>query len=634
VVPTRIVEAAGGGHPRRPDWYDIPLMCGIVGYVGPDEALPIILEGLHRLEYRGYDSAGVAVLDGDLTVMKKAGKLEALEKELADEGAPEGKVGMGHTRWATHGPPTDQNAHPHVDCLGRIAVIHNGIIENFHELRQRLELSGHVLASQTDTEVVAHLVEDAVRDGADLSTAVRAAVAELEGAYALVVLSADEPDVIVGVRVSSPMVVGLGDGESLLASDAPALLTRTRRIVALADGQVAELRADGVRITDLQGVEAEVRPLDVDWDLRLAEKSGFEDFMLKEIHEQPQAIRDTIRGRIRGGVHRLDELRMSEAAIRAVDKVFVVACGTAFHAGLVAKYAIEHWTRLPVEIEIASEFRYRDPVLDRNTLTLAVSQSGETIDTLEALRHAKEQGSWGVAITNTVGSSVAREADAAMYTHAGPEIGVAATKTFATQMVALDLLALYLAQVRKTMFPEEIGGIVDRMLELPAQVRRALELDAAITDLAERYHMARDFLFIGRHTGYPAALEGALKLKEISYIHAEGYPAGELKHGPIALVEPGMPVVAVATECHVYPKILSNIQEVKARGADVIAVATEGNSEIRQYADHVLEVPRTPELLAPVVVSVPLQLLAYRIAKLRGCDVDQPRNLAKSVTVE
>ncbi|MGH2657164.1 MAG: glutamine--fructose-6-phosphate transaminase (isomerizing) [Actinomycetota bacterium] len=609
-------------------------MCGIVGYVGPDEALPIILEGLHRLEYRGYDSAGVAVLNGDLTVMKKAGKLEALEKELADKGAPDGTVSMGHTRWATHGPPTDQNAHPHVDCGGRVAVIHNGIIENFHELRERLELNGHVLVSQTDTEVVAHLVEDALRAGADLPGAVRAAVAELEGAYALVVLSADEPDVIVGVRLSSPMVVGLGDGESLLASDAAALLTRTRRIVALADGQVAELRADGVRITDLQGVEAEVRALDVEWDLRRAEKSGFDDFMLKEIHEQPQAIRDTIRGRTRGGVHRLDELSMSEAAIRAVDKVFVVACGTAFHAGLVAKYAIEHWTRLPVEIEIASEFRYRDPVLDRNTLTLAVSQSGETIDTLEALRHAKEQGSWGVAITNTVGSSVAREADAAMYTHAGPEIGVAATKTFATQMVALDLLALYLAQVRRTMFPEEIGGIVDRMLELPSQVRRALELDAAITDLAERYHTARDFLFIGRHTGYPAALEGALKLKEISYIHAEGYPAGELKHGPIALVEPGMPVVAVATECHVYPKVLSNIQEVKARGADVIAVATEGNAEIRQYADHVLEVPRTPELLSPVVVSVPLQLLAYRIAKLRGCDVDQPRNLAKSVTVE
>ncbi len=609
-------------------------MCGIVGYVGPDEALPIILEGLHRLEYRGYDSAGVAVLDDELTVVKKAGKLEALEKELAERGTPDGKVGMGHTRWATHGPPTDVNAHPHLDCRRRIAVIHNGIIENFHELRERLELDGHELRSQTDTEVVAHLVEDAVRGGADLPSAVRAAVAKLEGAYALVVLSADEPDLIVGARVSSPMVVGLGNGESLLASDAPALLPRTRRIVPLSDGQVAELRADRVRITDLGGVEAEVRPLDVDWDLSRAEKGGFEDFMLKEIHEQPQAIRDTIRGRTRGGVHRLDELRMSEDAIRAVNKVFVVACGTAYHAGLVAKYAIEHWTRLPVEIEIASEFRYRDPVLDRNTLTLAVSQSGETIDTLEALRHAKDQGSWGVAITNTVGSSIAREADAAMYTHAGPEVGVAATKTFVTQMVALDLLALYLAQVRGAMFPDEIGAIVDRMLELPSQVRRTLELNRQITELAERYHTARDFLFIGRHTGYPAALEGALKLKEISYIHAEGYPAGELKHGPIALVEPGLPVVAIATKCHVYPKVVSNIQEVKARGADVIAVVTEGDTEIPRFADHVLEVPRTPELLSPVLVSVPLQLLAYRIARLRGCDVDRPRNLAKSVTVE
>jgi glutamine---fructose-6-phosphate transaminase (isomerizing) len=610
------------------------LMCGIVGYVGPDEALPIILEGLHRLEYRGYDSAGVAVLDGDLAVVKKAGKLEALEKELAEAGAPTGGVGIGHTRWATHGQPTDRNAHPHVDCRGRIAVIHNGIIENFHELRNRLEAAGHALESDTDTEVVAHLTEDAMREGADLATAIRAAVAQLEGAYAVVALSADEPDVIVGVRVSSPMVVGLGEGENLLASDAPALLVRTRRIVPLADGQIVEIRRDGVQITDLHGQEAAVTPLDVDWDLRKAEKGGFDDFMLKEIHEQPTAIRDTIRGRVRAGVHRLDEVRMTEEAIRAVDKVFVVACGTAFHAGLVAKYAIEHWTRLPVEIEIASEFRYRDPVLDRNTLTLAVSQSGETIDTLEALRHAKEQGSWTLAITNTVGSSVAREADAVMYTHAGPEVGVAATKTFATQMVALDLLALYLAQVRKTMFPEEIGSLVDQMLELPSRVRRALDLDGQIRELAQRYHRARDVLFIGRHTGYPAALEGALKLKEISYIHAEGYPAGELKHGPIALIEEGVPVVAVATECHVYPKVLSNIQEVKARGAEVIAVATEGNQEIRRYADEVIEVPRTPELLSPVVVSVPLQLLAYHIAKLRGCDVDQPRNLAKSVTVE
>jgi glutamine---fructose-6-phosphate transaminase (isomerizing) len=609
-------------------------MCGIVGYVGPDEALPIILEGLHRLEYRGYDSAGVAVIDGDLTVVKRAGKLEVLEKELAENGAPEGSVGMGHTRWATHGQPTDRNAHPHLDCSGRIAVIHNGIIENFHELKDRLQANGHVFTSDTDTECVAHLIEERLPECPDLAGAVRAVVPELQGAYALVVLATDEPDLIIGVRVSSPMVVGLGEGENLLASDAPALLTRTRRIVPLADGQIAEIRRNGVRITDLLGNEAEVEPLEVDQDLRRAEKAGFDDFMLKEIHEQPTAVRDTIRGRVWGGVHRLDELRMSEEAIRAVDKVFVVACGTAFHSGLVAKYAIEHWTRLPVEIEIASEFRYRDPVLNRNTLTLAVSQSGETIDTLEAVRHAKGQRSWVVAITNTVGSSVAREADAAVYTHAGPEVGVAATKTFATQMVALHLLALYLAQVRKTMFPEEIGHTVDCILELPGQIRRALALDAQVRDLAQRYHEAPTVLFIGRHTGYPAALEGALKLKEISYIHAEGYPAGELKHGPIALIEPGVPVVAVATECHVYPKVLSNIQEVKARGAEVIAVATEGDREIGRYADHVVEVPRTPELLAPVVVSVPLQLLAYRIAKLRGCDVDQPRNLAKSVTVE
>ena len=609
-------------------------MCGIVGYVGTDEALPIILDGLGHLEYRGYDSGGVAVLDGELQVVKKAGKLSALEKELSEKGAPTGRVGMGHTRWATHGQPTDTNAHPHVDCRGRLAVIHNGIIENFRELKTELVNRGHTFVSETDTEVVAHLIEDRVAEGEALADAVRGSVRRLEGAYALVVLSHDEPDVIVGVRLSSPLVVGLGEGENLLASDAPALLPRTRRIVPLDDGQMVEVRADAVRITDLEGKEVSAEPLTVDWDLRRAAKGGFEDFMLKEIHEQPMAIRDTIRGRVRAGVHHLDELRMSEDAIREVDKVFVVACGTAFHAGLVAKYAIEHWTRLPVEIDIASEFRYRDPVLDPGTLTLAVSQSGETIDTLEALRHAKEQRSRTLAITNTVGSSVSREADAVMYTHAGPEVGVAATKTFATQMVALHLLALYLAQVRRTMFPVEIGEVVDRMLELPGQVRRSLQLDGQVRELAERYRDARDFLFIGRHTGYPAALEGALKLKEISYIHAEGYPAGELKHGPIALVEPGLPVVAVATECHVYPKMLSNIQEVKARGADVIAVATEGDTEIGDLADHVLHVPRTPELLSPVVESVPLQLLAYHIAKLRGCDVDQPRNLAKSVTVE
>ena len=609
-------------------------MCGIVGYAGPDEALPIILEGLERLEYRGYDSAGVAILDGGLSVEKKAGKVQDLQKVISQGVLPPGRVGMGHTRWATHGAPTDQNAHPQVDCHGRVAVIHNGIIENFAEIRAELEGAGHTFASDTDTECVAHLVEAVCREGAGLAEAVRRVVPRLEGAYALVVLSVDEPDVIVGVRLSSPMVVGLGDGENLLASDPPALLQRTRRIVPLKDGQMVELRASGVRITDLEGGEVEAIPLEVDWDLRRAEKGGFEDFMLKEIHEQPQAIRDTIRGRVRAGVHRLDELRMSEDAIRAVDGVFVVACGTAFHAGLVAKYAIERWTRLPVEIDIASEFRYRDPVLDENTLTLAISQSGETIDTLQALRHAKSQSSLVLAITNTVGSSVAREADAAIYTHAGPEVGVAATKTFATQMVTLHLLGLYLAQVRGTMSAQDIGESVDRILDLPGQVRRALDLDEQVTELARVYGDARDVLFLGRHTGYPAALEGALKLKEISYIHAEGYAAGELKHGPIALVEQGTPVVAVATESHVYPKMLSNIQEVKARGAQVIAVATEGDRQIGALADHVLEVPRTPDLFAPVVVSVPLQLLAYRIAKLRGADVDQPRNLAKSVTVE
>jgi glucosamine--fructose-6-phosphate aminotransferase (isomerizing) len=608
-------------------------MCGIVGYVGPDQALPILLEGLRRLEYRGYDSAGVVVLDGSVTVVKKAGKLAELEGVLAAADPPEGRTGMGHTRWATHGPPTDQNAHPHLDCTGRAAVIHNGIIENFQELKDRLIKSGHTFASDTDTEVVAHLIEEVY--AGDLGDAVRQTVAQLSGAFALVITHADEQDVIVGVKVSSPLIVGLGEGENLLASDIPAVLQRTRRFVPVAENQVAEVRADSVRITDLQGVEVPLKPLVVDWDLAEAEKSGYDDFMLKEIHEQPTSIRDTLRGRsdTRGRLV-LDDLRMREDQFEDVDKVFVVACGTAFHAGLVAKYAIEHWTRLPVEIDIASEFRYRDPVLDANTLTLAISQSGETIDTLEAVRHARHQQSPVIAISNTVGSSIARESDAVLYTRAGPERGVAASKTFATQMVALHLLALYLAQVRGTMYPDEISGYLGGMASLPNQVERALQLDGQIQELAARYQDARDVLFIGRHTGYPAALEGALKLKEISYIHAEGYPAGELKHGPIALVEAGVPVVAIATECHVYSKVLSNIQEVKARGAEVIAVATEGDQEIGKLADHVLFVPRTHELLAPIVVTVPLQLFAYHIAKLRGCDVDQPRNLAKSVTVE
>ena len=608
-------------------------MCGIVGYVGPDEALPIVLEGLRRLEYRGYDSAGVAVLGDDLEVRKRAGKLAELEATLAEEPPLAGTTAIGHTRWATHGAPTDENAHPHADCTGTIAVIHNGIIENHQELRVDLEKEGHSFTSETDTEVVAHLIE-AAGDHGDLTTAVRSVVDHLTGAYSLVVVSADHPGEIVGIKVSSPLVVGLGTGETIIASDIPAVLVRTRSVVPLSEGQIATIWADGLAVTDLAGRSVEIEPMQVDWDVAAAQKSGYEWFMRKEIDEQPAAIRDTLVGRTRGVRLQLDELRIPDDVLREVSKVFVVACGTAFHSGLVAKYAIEHWTRLPVEVEIASEFRYRDPVLGPDTLTLAVSQSGETIDTLEAARHARRQGSQVIAVTNTVGSSLAREADGVLYTHAGPEIGVASTKTFATQMVAQQLVALYLAQVRDAKFPEEIAGVLDDLARLPGQVERAISLDAHVREIAERFLEARDFLFIGRHTGYPAALEGALKLKELSYIHASGYPGGELKHGPIALVDDGVPVVAIATRCHVYPKMVSNIQEVKARGAAVIAVVSDGDVEAARLADHVIEVPETPELLAPVVVTVPLQLLAYHVAVLHGRDVDQPRNLAKSVTVE
>ena len=614
-------------------------MCGIVGYVGRDEALPIVMEGLRRLEYRGYDSAGIAVVDGGLTVRRRAGKLAELEALLVDRPAPPATIAIGHTRWATHGAPTEGNAHPHLDCEGRVAVIHNGIIENFQELRARLDKQGHVFASETDTECVAHLLEEKLVDAGSLADAVRVAVGELEGSYALVVLSSNHPDELVGVKVSSPLVVAMwDDGEAMLASDIPALLGTHRAdrptIAPVDEGRIVSLTRDGVAATDLDGAGVPLQPIEVDWDVAQAQKGGYPYFMRKEIDEQPAAIRDTLAGRVHAGGLQLDELRVPDDVLREVSKVFVVACGTAFHSGLVAKYAIEHWTRLPVEIEIASEFRYRDPVLGPDTLTLAVSQSGETIDTLEAARHAARQGSQVLAVTNTVGSSLAREADGVFYTHAGPEIGVAASKTFSTQMVAQELVALYLAQVRAAKFPEEISEVLADLDELPSKVARAIASEDRVRAVAERLADARDVLFIGRHTGYPAALEGALKLKELSYIHAEAYPAGELKHGPIALIEDGVPVVAIATRCHVYPKMLSNIQEVKARGASVIAIVTEGDTEAARLADHVLEVPETPELLSPVVVTVPLQLLAYHVAVLRGCDVDQPRNLAKSVTVE
>ncbi len=609
-------------------------MCGIIGVVGSEPALPAILDGLRRLEYRGYDSAGVALVGADgLEVERKAGKLEVLEKALSAQRL-EGTSGIGHTRWATHGGPTDANAHPHRDCSGRIAVIHNGIVENFLLLRERLEQDGHVVSSDTDTEILAHLIEQ--RYDGDLTAAVRTALADVEGAFAIGVVHADHPDVIVAAKRTSPLIVGRSDDATFLASDPTALLAHTRDVEHVLDDQVVEIRRDGYTITTLDGAPASGNAIRIDWDTAAAEKSGYDTFMLKEIHEQPAAVANTLRGRtLPDGRLTLDELRVAEEDIRRVDKVFVVACGSAFHAGLVAKYAIEHWTRLPVEIEIASEFRYRDPVLDRDTLVIAVSQSGETIDTLEAVRYARRQRAKVMAVCNVVGASIPREADAVLYTHAEAEVGVAATKTFVTQVIGLKLLALYLAQVRATMWPDAAYGIVQDLRRLPDHIERALRLHDPVRAVATEIVDRRTVLFMGRHVGYPIALEGALKLKEISYLHAEGFAAGEMKHGPIALIEDGVPVVAVATRGHVFQKVLSNIQEVKARGAFVIAVCSEPDAdEVARHADRVLAVPTTEPLLAPSVIAVPLQLLAYEVATLRGCDVDQPRNLAKSVTVE
>jgi glutamine---fructose-6-phosphate transaminase (isomerizing) len=614
-------------------------MCGIVGYVGPDQALPIVMDGLRRLEYRGYDSAGIAVIDDGVAVWKRAGKLRELEAALADEPGASGDVAIGHTRWATHGGPTDRNAHPHLDCEGRVAVIHNGIIENHERLRARLQRHGHVFLSDTDTECVAHLIEEKLRVSGQLTDAVRAAVGELVGSYALVVLSSEHPDELVGVKVASPLVLGMwDDAGTMLASDVPALLGRgglkRPTIVPIDEREIVSISRRGVSLHDFEGRDVPLRPIEVEWDVAQAQKGGYESFMRKEIDEQPVAIRQTLAGRVRGDRPLLDDIGVPDDVLREVSKIFVIACGTAFHSGLVAKYAIERWTRLPVEIEVASEFRYRDPVVGPDTLTLAVSQSGETIDTLEAARHARRQGSHVLAVTNTVGSSLTRAADGLLYTHAGPEIGVAASKTFATQMVAQELFALHLARVRGSRLPEGIEGVLVELDELPAKVEAAIALDEQVQTIAKGLADAGGVFFIGRHTGYPAALEGALKLKELSYMHAEGYPAGELKHGPIALIEEGVPVVAIATNSRVYPKMLSNIQEVKARGAWVIAVVTEGDTQAARLADDVLEVSATSELLSPVVSIVPLQLLAYHTAVLRGCDVDQPRNLAKSVTVE
>ena len=621
-------------------------MCGIVGYVGDQSAQEVVVEGLRRLEYRGYDSAGVALLtDGGLATAKRAGKLANLEKALADAPLPPATTGIGHTRWATHGAPNDRNAHPHVDCTGSVAVIHNGIIENFAHLRAELEERGHQLLSDTDTEAVAHLLEEATRDQAaaggpvDLAEAMRQVCRQLEGAFTLVATHVSAPDVVVGARRNSPLVAGRGDGENFLASDVAAFIAHTRDAVELGQDQVVEVRRDAIVVTDFEGNPGEVTEYHVDWDLSAAEKGGYDYFMLKEIAEQPQAVADTLLGRLTDdGRLMLDEMRLSDDDLREVDKIIVVACGTAFHAGLVAKYAIEHWTRIPCEVELASEFRYRDPVLTRSTLIIAISQSGETMDTLMALRHAREQRSRVLAICNTNGSTIPRESDAVLYTHAGPEVAVASTKGYLTQIVACFLVGLYLAQVRGTKYGDEISAVVDDLRLMPDKIARVLADLEPVRALARELKDATSVLFLGRHVGYPTALEGALKLKELAYMHAEGFAAGELKHGPIALVEDGVPVISAVPSPRgrsiLHDKVVSNLQEVRARGARTIVIAEDGDTAVEPYADLVIRIPEAPTLLQPLLSTVPLQVFACEMATARGHDVDQPRNLAKSVTVE
>ncbi|MEV6005484.1 glutamine--fructose-6-phosphate transaminase (isomerizing) [Streptomyces sp. NPDC051976] len=615
-------------------------MCGIVGYVGGQGALDVVMAGLERLEYRGYDSAGVAVLaDGGLATAKKAGKLGNLREELARQPLPTGGTGLGHTRWATHGAPTDRNAHPHLDNAGRVAVVHNGIIENFAPLRAELAERGHTLGSETDTEVVGHLLAEEFASSGDLAEAMRQVCGRLDGAFTLVAVHADAPGVVVGARRNSPLVVGVGDGENFLASDVAAFIAHTREAIELGQDQVVELRADGVTVTDFTGKPADVRPYHVSWDASAAEKGGYDYFMLKEIAEQPKAVADTLLGRIDAdGRLTLDEVRIPGHVLREADKIVIVACGTAFHAGMIAKYAIEHWTRLPCEVELASEFRYRDPILDSRTLVVAVSQSGETMDTLMALRHAREQGARVLAICNTNGSTIPRESDAVLYTRAGPEVAVASTKAFLTQLVACYLVALYLGQTRGTKWGDEIHAVIRELSDISCKVEQVLRTMEPVRELARSLSDKKTVLFLGRHVGYPVALEGALKLKELAYMHAEGFAAGELKHGPIALVEDDLPVVVIVPSPRgrsvLHDKIVSNIQEIRARGARTIVIAEEGDETVVPYADHLVRVPQTPVLLQPLVTTVPLQVFACELATARGNEVDQPRNLAKSVTVE
>jgi glucosamine--fructose-6-phosphate aminotransferase (isomerizing) len=609
-------------------------MCGIVGYTGPREAGPILIEGLRRLEYRGYDSAGIALVDeaGDLFVEKRAGKLANLQTAIADR-TPHAAIGLAHTRWATHGRPNDLNAHPHQDCTGEITVIHNGIIENFRELRDGLEARGHILQSETDTEALAHLIEEAYEG--DIAAAVRAALGKAIGAYAIAVMHRGEPDRLVGARENVPLVVGLGDGESFIASDVAAILAHTKRVVFLEEGDVVDLRPWGATITGVDGIER-TRPVTViDWSPEAAEKGGYDHFMLKEIHEQPVALRQSLAGRVTlDGRIQAPELDALADTFRRVTRVELVACGTASYAALVGAAAIEDWAGLPARVTVGSEFRYSPPPLDANTLVIAVTQSGETADTIAPTRWAREQGCPIVAVTNTVGSAITREADAVMFLQAGPEIAVAASKTFVTQVTTVVILAAMIAKARGALGAEQELELGAALRALPEAAARALEQDGPAADLARRYVNSRGFMFIGRGYALPAALEGALKLKEVSYVHAEGYAAGELKHGPISLLDAECPLVAIATRSRVYDKVISNVMEGRARDARVIAVATDGDPQISRFADDILWVPDTHEALTPVLAVIPLQLFAYHVAVARGTDVDQPRNLAKSVTVE
>ena len=623
-------------------------MCGIVGYIGHAGgdrdyfALDVVLEGLRRLEYRGYDSAGVAMYaDGEISWRKKAGKVAALDSEIAARPLPDSVLGIGHTRWATHGGPTDLNAHPHVVDSGRLAVVHNGIIENFAELKSELLNKGYNFVSETDTEVAATLLGDVFHNEAagDLTKAMQLTCARLEGAFTLLAIHAEQADRIVAARRDSPLVIGLGEGENFLGSDVSGFIDYTKSAVEMDNDQVVTITADEVEITDYEGNPAQGKPFEIKWDAAAAEKGGFDSFMEKEIHDQPSAVRDTLLGRFdEQGQLTLDDLRIDETVLKSIDKIIVIACGTAAYAGHVARYAIEHWCRIPTEVELAHEFRYRDPIVNEKTLVVALSQSGETMDTLMAVRHARQQGAKVIAICNTQGSSIPRESDAALYTHAGPEIAVASTKAFLAQITATYLLGLYLAQLRGNMFADEIQSVLAELRHMPDKVQNVIDEEEQVANLANSMKDAESVLFLGRHVGFPVALEGALKLKEIAYLHAEGFAAGELKHGPIALIEEGQPVFVIVPSPRgrdsLHSKVVSNIQEIRARGAITIVIAEEGDTAVEDYANHVIRIPKAPTLMQPLLATVPLQIFAAHVAKSKGYDVDQPRNLAKSVTVE